>query len=86
MAVILPGAGRQNKPETALLLVTPALPGYFSLAVGRFEMPHAPILTAPASELVSLAAKKYFQQPTFSTCFGQNITATIDNIVPESIV
>jgi hypothetical protein len=42
----IPGAGRQNTPKLPFCLITPAPPGYFSLAVERFEMAHAPILTA----------------------------------------
>jgi len=45
MAGILPDA-RQNNPKLPLCLITPYPPGYFSLAVERFEMTHAPILTA----------------------------------------
>jgi hypothetical protein len=85
MAGILPSA-RQNNPKLPFCLITPAPPGYFSLAVGRFEMPHAPILTTPKSELVSLTANNFFQQAVFSACFGQNLTAIIDNIVPEPSV
>ena len=46
MVGILPGAGRQNNPKLPFCLITPAPPGYFSLAVERFEMTHAPILTS----------------------------------------
>ena len=46
MAGILPGAGRRNNPKLPFRLITPALAGYFSLAVERCEMTHAPILTA----------------------------------------
>jgi hypothetical protein len=40
------GAGRQNNLKLPFCLITPAPPGYFSLAVQRFEMTHAPIRTA----------------------------------------
>jgi hypothetical protein len=46
MAGIYPARGRQNNPKLLFCLITPASPGYFSLAVQRFEMTHAPILTA----------------------------------------